>query len=143
MHVSSFRIGILVAAAICFTAAFYVLYHSGQQEPKSTSIFNHSSELQGRTQATNSEAYKEMLTQALEKKPDHAPILLEMARQEAEAGQVDKASGHIREALQYEPENLDAKLDLGKLSFEMGNIEEAIKLAREFTVSFMKHSWSA
>jgi len=67
-----------------------------------------------------------VLDEALRKKPDHAPILMRLAKLKSEAGQRDEAAGHLQEILRIEPENLDARLELGRIRFEEGDIQEAV-----------------
>jgi tetratricopeptide (TPR) repeat protein len=72
-----------------------------------------------------------VLVQALQKRPDHVPILLRLAKIESEAGHPQNALKRLQEAVQQDPLNLEAKLELGKLMFEMGNVEGAIRQNEE------------
>jgi tetratricopeptide (TPR) repeat protein len=126
-------IGVFLSAALCFVGAFFAVYHSSLYPAQGTTNSLVPIEAWRPTPAKSmmNGSHEEMLIDALRKKPDHTPILLELARQETESGNARKASAHLKEALQYDPKNVDAKLDLGKLMFEMGDIEEAIRLNQE------------
>jgi cytochrome c-type biogenesis protein CcmH/NrfG len=68
---------------------------------------------------------KELAVQ-LQKKPGHTPVLLRMAQLEREKGALDDAAGHLREAIQGEPSNPDAHLELGRLLYERNDVNGAI-----------------
>lgn len=134
-------VGVIFSAALCFLSAFWVLYHSGrhpvqamERRPVQTSNTRQvpvAAAAMTAGDAAKDGAHQEMLTEALRKKPDHIPVLLELARVESESGNSRKASEYLREVLQYEPQNSEAKLDLGKQMFEMGKTDEAIRLNQE------------
>jgi len=127
------NIGFILAATLCFLTAFLVLYHSSRYslragedrlDPVQTAA-------QSPVISRKDSAHQEMLTQALRKKPDHVPVLLELAHLEAQSGNIRKSSEYLTEVLHYEPQNTDAKLNLGKQMFEMGQIDDAIRLNQE------------
>jgi Flp pilus assembly protein TadD len=70
---------------------------------------------------------KQMLTMALEKNPEHAPVLLKLAQIEAEAGHLQEAAGFLRKILKNEPGNPEANLELGKVLFRLGDARGAIE----------------
>jgi tetratricopeptide (TPR) repeat protein len=70
---------------------------------------------------------KQILTKALEKNPEHAPVLLKLAQIEAEAGRFQEASGFLRKILKKEPDNPEANLELGKVLFRLGDASGAIE----------------
>ena len=127
------KIGIPLAAAICFFCAFGVLYRSSLHPVQATGGRPDSIKepVQNHFTSMEESADQKMLAEALSKKPDHIPILLELAHLEAESGNAQKASKYLTEVLEYEPQNLEAKLNLGKQMFEMGAIEDAIRLNQE------------
>jgi tetratricopeptide (TPR) repeat protein len=67
------------------------------------------------------------LRQALQKKPDHAPILVRLAVIAASKGQNKEAIGYLKEALQHDPVNMEARLELGRALFNSGNPQGAIE----------------
>jgi tetratricopeptide (TPR) repeat protein len=126
-------IGVFLSSTLCFLGAFLVLYHSSR--PSVQAMEDQPKPVQSPAlhpdKTMKDIDHQKMLTEALRKKPDHVPVLLELARLEAESGNARKSSEYLREVLQCEPQNLDAKLNLGKQMFEMGQIEEAIRLNQE------------
>ena len=71
------------------------------------------------------------LHQALEKKPDHAPILIRLAVLSAAKGQSKEAIGYLKEALQHDPGNVEARLELGRTLFNSGDLQGAIEETRK------------
>ncbi len=67
-----------------------------------------------------------MLSEALKKKPQHAPVLFRMAQLSEQAGKYAEAAGQLREVLQSEPENMDAMLELGRALFYLGDVQGAL-----------------
>ena len=70
---------------------------------------------------------EKMLTEALSKKPDHAPVLLRMAALAATQRQFEKAIGYLERALRSEPKNVEVRLEYGRILFESGRITEDIE----------------
>lgn len=66
------------------------------------------------------------LERDLERKPDHAPVLLRMAQLARDLGRRDEAIRHLRGALESEPGNTAARLELGRALYEVGDLEGAI-----------------
>lgn len=134
-------VGIILSVALCFVSAFLVLYYSNQPPvqardslpPRSMGGKIHP--IESKTLNPDSEqkdiAHQKMLTDALKKKPDHVPVLMELARMESESGNAREASEFLKKVLSYEPQNIEAKLNLGKQMFEMGNTDDAIRLNQE------------
>jgi tetratricopeptide (TPR) repeat protein len=134
-------IGVFFSATLCFLCALGVLYHSSRHPVQA--MGRHPEVISKTHQvpvaatamtvggAIKDGAHQKMLSEALRKKPDHVPVLLELARLESESGNGRKASEYLREVLQYEPQNPEAKLNLGKQLFEMGKTDEAISLNQE------------
>jgi tetratricopeptide (TPR) repeat protein len=127
------NIGAVLAAALCFIGVFGIIHHSGRHTVQASP--DRTNPVKGPVQdnfiSMEGGAGRKMLTEALRKKPDHIPILLQLSHLEAESGNVRKASEYLTEVLQYEPRNLEAKLNLGKQMFETGNVEDAIRLNQE------------
>ncbi|MCC6861947.1 MAG: tetratricopeptide repeat protein [Bryobacterales bacterium] len=68
-----------------------------------------------------------MLEKELEKKPDHAPILLRLSQLKREAGRLDEAASPLEQLLSREPENRDARLELSRILYERGDAAGAIR----------------
>lgn len=66
------------------------------------------------------------LEEELKKKPDHAPILLRLAELEREAGRPAGALPYLRQVLAHESTNEEARLELGRLLYETGDVNGAI-----------------
>jgi tetratricopeptide (TPR) repeat protein len=134
-------IGIILSVALCFMSAFLVLYHSGRQPVQAREEHPASSRdvqihpVESKSLNPDSDpkdiAHQKMLSDALRRKPDHVPVLMELSRMEGESGNLRGASEYLKKVLSYEPQNIEAKLNLGKQMFEMGNTEEAIRLNME------------
>jgi tetratricopeptide (TPR) repeat protein len=62
----------------------------------------------------------------LEKKPGHTPILMRMAQLEEGKGKLEDAERHLREVLKNEQANPDARLDLGRILYQRGDLGGAI-----------------
>ncbi len=71
----------------------------------------------------------------LEKKPGHTPILMRMAELELGKGQLDNAVGHLQQAVQSEPKNSVAHLELGRVLYEKGDIGGAISETQKVLAS--------
>ena len=65
------------------------------------------------------------LEAALEKNPGHAPVLMRMAELALEQGDAAKAVEHLREAVAAGPDDLNARLELGRALYESGDPEAA------------------
>jgi tetratricopeptide (TPR) repeat protein len=68
-----------------------------------------------------------MLRMALEKSPNHAPVLLRLAELESEGGHLKEAAGHLNKILEKDPDNPDAGLELGKILFQLGDVHGAME----------------
>ena len=134
-------LGIILSVALCFLSAFLVLYYSSHQQvqtgadhPAGT-VGDQVHPVLSKSLSPDSEvkdiAHQKMLAEALMKKPDHVPVLMELARMESDSGNNSEASEYLKKVLNYEPRNIDAKLNLGKQMFELGNTEDAIRLNLE------------
>lgn len=62
----------------------------------------------------------------LQKKPGHPPVLIRMAQLERDQGKLDDALKHLREAVQSEPSNQDAHLELGRVLYERNDVGGSI-----------------
>ncbi len=72
-----------------------------------------------------------ILTDALQKKPGHVPVLMQLAGMAAASGKLEEATKYLKEVLAREPGNTEARLELGKILFEMGKIQESIQTTEE------------
>ncbi len=66
------------------------------------------------------------LEEQLKKNPGHPPILLRLAEMESADGHPVEAQKLLRQALEKDSANLDARLELSKSLYETGKISEAI-----------------
>jgi tetratricopeptide (TPR) repeat protein len=69
---------------------------------------------------------EKVLDLALQKKPGHVPVLLQLARLESEKGQFREAERHLQQIVDAEPANIEARLELGKIKFQMGDVAGAL-----------------
>jgi tetratricopeptide (TPR) repeat protein len=72
-----------------------------------------------------------MLSAALQKRPDHVPVLLRLASLALESDKPAEAEKYLNEVLKLEPANVPARLDLGRIQFEAGRVPEAIRTTEE------------
>jgi tetratricopeptide (TPR) repeat protein len=66
------------------------------------------------------------LEKELQKKPNHVPILFQLAQLSIDMGKPADAEKYLREVLSQEPKNLDAKLELGRALYMQGNVDRAL-----------------
>lgn len=65
------------------------------------------------------------LEAALEKNPNHTPILMRLAELALNNGDAKRAAEHLRDAVAQDPSNREARLELGRALWEAGNREGA------------------
>jgi tetratricopeptide (TPR) repeat protein len=70
---------------------------------------------------------EKVLNLALQKKPNHVPVLLQLAQLESAKGQFKEAEGHLQQIVTAEPANIAARLELGKVKFQLGDVAGAIE----------------
>jgi tetratricopeptide (TPR) repeat protein len=72
------------------------------------------------------------LTAALRHQPDsaHYHYLMATALEEDDAGDLERAAKHYRQALKLDPEHQESLAALGLLAVEMGQVEEGLKCLR-------------
>lgn len=66
------------------------------------------------------------LQEELRKKPGHPPILLRLADLAREDGKKTEAVKFLRQAVDADPNNTEARIELGRALFETGQTEAAI-----------------
>jgi len=71
------------------------------------------------------------LEEELKKKPGHPPILLRLAELERDAGRPAGAVPYLRQILDQDSKNEDARLELGRMLYDTGDIEGALKETRQ------------
>jgi tetratricopeptide (TPR) repeat protein len=81
----------------------------------------------------------EALRGHLENKPGHTPILFRMAQLSAGMGRLSEAAEHLKEILRQEPDNLEARLELGKVLYESGDVTQAIEQTKQVLEKDPKH----
>ncbi|MBI4909012.1 MAG: tetratricopeptide repeat protein [Acidobacteria bacterium] len=119
---------LLRSSVVVLTAA--ALYVPVQRyRRKNPAVAPHAQPAKPATQdiAKTNEHEIKVLQAQLDKKPGHAPVLLRMAELAREAGKPAEAAKHLREALQSEPDLLDARLELGRALFDAGDPRGAIQ----------------
>jgi tetratricopeptide (TPR) repeat protein len=133
------KIQILKIPVICLTLGLAILacfillrlHHEGNH-PAAQSIPalrpSHSgTPPQDPSKAQNPMHEAKVLTMALQKKPGHVPVLLQLAQLESTKGQFKEAEGHLQQIVNAEPENIDARLELGKTKFQLGDVAGALE----------------
>jgi len=71
------------------------------------------------------------LEEQLKKNPGHPPILLRMAELESEAGRPAGAVSYLKEALEHDTKNEDARLELGRTLYDTGDVDGAIRETKQ------------
>jgi cytochrome c-type biogenesis protein CcmH/NrfG len=133
------KIQILKIPVICLTLGLAMLVcflllrlpHEGSH-PAAQSIPalrpSHSgTSLQDPSKVQNAMHEEKVLNLALQKKPGHAPVLLQLAQLEAAKGQFKEAEGHLQQIVNAEPANIAARLELGKTKFQLGDVAGALE----------------
>lgn len=69
---------------------------------------------------------KAALEEELKKKPGHAPILLRLAELAHDAGQPKQAADYLKQAVNADPKNVDARLELSRTLYETNDIDGAL-----------------
>ena len=77
-------------------------------------------------QVQNNMHEEKVLNLALEKKPGHVPVLLQLAQLESGKGQFKQAEGHLQQIVAAEPTNIEARLELSKIKFQLGDVTGAL-----------------
>ncbi len=78
----------------------------------------------------NGEHDLRLLEMALNRKPGHTPVLMNLARIEEGKGQFGEAKKHLMEVIDREPGNLEARLELGRTLFQAGDVQGALHQTR-------------
>jgi tetratricopeptide (TPR) repeat protein len=71
------------------------------------------------------------LEEELKRKPGHPPILLRLAEMEREAGKPSGAVPYLRQILDQDSKNEEARLELGRTLYDSGDIEGALKETKQ------------
>lgn len=74
----------------------------------------------------NGDHDRRALEAELKKKPDHTPILLRLAELAREAGKPADAAAYLRRVVTIEPQNHEARLELGRALYESGDVQAAL-----------------
>ena len=67
------------------------------------------------------------LKEDLTRNPKHIPVLLRLAQVSREVGRLDETTRYLKEAVAQEESNRDARLELGRVLFETGDVAGAIR----------------
>ncbi len=73
---------------------------------------------------------RKMLEAALQRKPDHKPLLFRLAQLAEESGQKKDAEKYLRAILRTEPDDADTQIELSKLLYDRGDLNGAIETVR-------------
>ena len=71
------------------------------------------------------------LEEELQRKPGHPPILFRLAEMEREAGRPSGAAAYLRQILDQDSKNEEARLELGRTLYEAGDVDNAIKETKQ------------
>jgi tetratricopeptide (TPR) repeat protein len=114
----------LTGALLCGTTVVYICIRMMPREASATGAVPPSE-----TRETTGDKQHEavFLSEALKKKPDHAPVLMRLAQMSAQSGKHEDAIRYLKEILDREPANVDARLELGKSLFESGDVQGAVE----------------
>jgi Flp pilus assembly protein TadD len=117
-------IGIVVFSLLVFGALHYSLKSPLKKAEAGTGLLH----LQSLHTAEPSDSRHMINTLELElqKKPNHSPILLRLAQLSTESGKPAAAEKYLRQILAQEPNNLEARIELGRVLFLRGNVEGAL-----------------
>jgi len=74
------------------------------------------------------------LEEELKKKPGHPPILLRLAELERDAGRPAGAVPYLRQILDQDSKNEDARLELGRVLYDAGDVEGALRETKQLLV---------
>ena len=66
------------------------------------------------------------LESQLQQKPDHTPILFRQAQIYREMGKLTEATKLLRQIVANEPKNWEARLELGRALYELGDVQGAM-----------------
>jgi tetratricopeptide (TPR) repeat protein len=129
----------LIAVVVCLATAPAIYYlgsrlisRSSPASQASTKPANpHGATVPDAIAAKEKEHEVKMLKAALQRKPDHVPMLFRLAQLSQEAGKPAEAIGYLRQVVKQEPNNADALLELGKALFETGDIAGALQFTRK------------
>jgi tetratricopeptide (TPR) repeat protein len=116
---------ILLAGILCYGLERVTLRPTVQRN-KNLHPLPVSLPLNNTERSTNALHSIKALEKELQKKPNHVPILFQLAQLSINTGKPADAERYLREVLSQEPKNLDAKLELGRALYMQGNVEGAL-----------------
>ena len=79
----------------------------------------------------NSAHEKASLEEQLSKNPGHPPILLRLAEIAAAEGNAQAAIAYLKQAVEADPKNADARLELGRALYDTGDIDGSLKQTQQ------------
>jgi len=120
--------------AVTVVTLWAVSYRWFESEPNATSdsndrarrMWSEADKSEGDKSAERQHELKALAT-SLKQNPDHAPILVRMAQLSREQGNTSEAVRHLKEAVQSDPKNREARLELGRALFDSGDVEGALR----------------
>lgn len=127
------KVGLVTAMGA--VAAFAVFFHGVTAREHTEAPQSSAAPQAAADPAATREHEFKMLTQQLAKKPDHAPVLFRLAQIARESGRLQEAADYFRKATAAEPDNVDARLELGRTLYELGDqkggLAETLKILEQ------------
>ncbi len=128
--------GVLILATLAALVVFFcsdLLTRKGKPNslPKARQTQQMAQEPTASPVKQSDEHQMKVLALALQKKPGHTPVLLQLAQLESQKGKLADARGHLEEILRSEPGNQQARLELGRVLFQLGDVQGAISQTEE------------
>jgi Flp pilus assembly protein TadD len=80
------------------------------------------------------------LEQELKKKPGHPPILMRLSELAREKGDLKESARYLKELVEVEPKNTEARLELGRTLYEIGDVQGAISETGKIIEQNPKHT---
>jgi tetratricopeptide (TPR) repeat protein len=125
------KISIVIVGILVIGALVYGAFHSTVNPPEANKdVPANPPQLQS---AHNSPAKSadslhsiKALELELQKRPNHSPILLRLAQLSTEIGKPADAEKYLRQLLAVEPNSLEARIELGRILFQQGNVQGAL-----------------
>ncbi len=129
----------ILAASATGGVLFLGLFAVNRRQPSPPRASHEELPAPGANPAADQAHEAKALAVELKKKPDHTPILFRMAQLEREMGKPAEAANHLRQILTREPANQEARLELGRVLYETGDVQGAIEETNRLLTQNPKH----
>ena len=129
MQVRILKVGVLciVAAAILLLVGFAPKRHADQPANRPVEAHRALTTTANPQEMPGTSGHDlAVLERALTRKPGHIPVLMNLAKLEEGKGQFDEAAKHLKEIVGQESGNLEARLELGRVLFQRGDVQGAL-----------------